>query len=151
LQFWNANLSEGSKQWCPLMCAGIPLASEPQVPVFSLGMLLGYVTDPFLGIRLATAAYLALGWIGAFFYSGLAFPQRLQRGLAASLFIGNGFFICRIAMGHVDFVPFLLLPGALYLLHQGVEWARPGRSALSRIQFWIAVLVLTAGLSVAID
>lgn len=151
LQYWNANLFHGDKQWCPLMCSGISMASEPQVPVLSLSMLLGYATDPFWGIRLAKASYLILGWIGAFLYAGLVFPHRLQRALAASLFIGNGFFVCRIALGHVDFLPFLILPGVLYVLHRGVEWMRAPRSWEGAVRLGLAVLGVAAALSVAMD
>jgi hypothetical protein len=114
-------------------------------------MLIGYAAGPFWGIRWATAIYLALGWVGAFFYSSLCFPQRLQRGLAASLFIGNGFFICRIAYGHIDFIPFLLLPGVLYLLHRSVEWSRPSRSGLPMIRLATSTLALAAVLATTVD
>ena len=66
LQYWNSELFGGSKQWCPLMCSGISLAAEPQVPILSLSMLLGYATDPMWGIRMAIFAYLGVGWAGTF-------------------------------------------------------------------------------------
>jgi hypothetical protein len=151
LQYWNSQLFDGSKQWCPLMCSGLSLAAEPQVPVLSLSMLLGYVTDPMWGIRLAMLIYLGLGWLGTFLYSGLWLPQRLQRSLAASLFIGNGFFICRLGHGHVDFLAFCILPLVLYFLHRVVVWSREARSLRDWMRPAAATLLLAAGISLAID
>src|SRR6202011_3772168 len=88
LQYWNANLFGLAKQWSPLMCSGLSLAGEPQVPFASLTMLLAYVLGPLRGMMAGIAIYLALGWAGAYLYSGLWFAERQRRALAASLFIG---------------------------------------------------------------
>jgi len=66
----------------------------------------------------APLLYLTIGWLGGYLYSGLWFQEQRPRQLAASLFIGNGFFICRIAHGHLDFIPFLALPLALWVIHR---------------------------------
>src|SRR5258708_21346123 len=92
LQYWNFWLFGLAKQWTPVMCSGLSLAGEPQVPFASLTMLLGYALGPLAGIVVGNALYLALGWVGAYLYSGLWFPQQQRRALAASLFIGNRFF-----------------------------------------------------------
>jgi hypothetical protein len=118
LQYWNAMLFGLAKQWTPVMCSGLSLAGEPQVPFASLPMLLGYAFGPLPGIVASNIAYLSLGWIGGYLYSGLWFPERMRRALAASLFIGNGFFICRLVHGHLDFMPFLALPLALWVVHR---------------------------------
>lgn len=107
-----------AKQWTPVMCSGLSLAGEPQVPFASLPMLLGYALGPLPGIVASNIAYLTLGWIGGYLYSGLWFPERTHRALAASLYIGNGFFICRLVHGHLDFMPFLALPFALWVIHR---------------------------------
>lgn len=39
LQYWNANLFGLAKQWSPVMCSGLSLAGEPQVPFASLSGL----------------------------------------------------------------------------------------------------------------
>src|SRR5581483_2477339 len=97
LQYWNANLFGIAKQWTPVMCAGLSLAGEPQVPFASLTMLLAYALGPLAGLVLGTLVYLGIGWVGCYLYSGLWFQEQRPRMLAASLFIGNGFFVCRIA------------------------------------------------------
>ena len=151
LQYWNAGLFGLAKQWTPLMCSGLSLAGEPQVPFMSLSMALGYLIGPFWGLKLATVAYFIAGWTGAFLYAGLWMKERLQRVLAASLFIGNGFFICRIAYGHIDFVPFLVLPLMLWMLHQSMRWRQQALGALRCIRLLAAVLLMGGALSLAID
>jgi hypothetical protein len=118
LQYWNANLFGLAKQWTPVMCSGLSLAGEPQVPFASLSMLLGYALGPLPGIVIGNVVFLTVGWVGAYLYSGLWFSDKTQRALAGSLFIGNGFFICRLAHGHLDFLPFLALPLALWTIHR---------------------------------
>ena len=148
LQYWNATLFGLAKQWSPVMCSGLSLAGEPQVPFASLTMLLGYALGPLAGIVVGNALYLALGWAGAYLYSGLWFPQQQRRALAASLFIGNGFFICRLAHGHLDFVPFLALPLALWILHRATEQRDP-ETVVAR-PVW-AILLLGCLFTVVVD
>ena len=40
LQYWNASMFGMAKQWTPLMCSGLSMAGEPQVPFMSLSMAL---------------------------------------------------------------------------------------------------------------
>ncbi len=151
LQYWNAALFGLAKQWSPVMCAGLSLAGEPQVPFLSLSMLLGYGLGPLPGLELAIALYFLIGWCGAWAYAGLWLPNREQRALAAALFIGNGFFICRYGFGHIDFVPFLALPMMLWTLHMGVRWTRQEQSAPPGCAFALATLLLGAGLAMVVD
>ncbi|MDB6157660.1 MAG: hypothetical protein JWO04_1366, partial [Gammaproteobacteria bacterium] len=85
LQYWNAGLFGLAKQWTPLMCSGLSMAGEPQIPFMSLAMLLGYALGPLSGVKLSLVIYLTLGWIGASLYAGLWLPLKLQRALAAAL------------------------------------------------------------------
>jgi hypothetical protein len=150
LQDWNYQQFGFAKQWTPLLCSGLSLAGEPQVPLLSLSMLLSYAFGPLVGLDLAIILYLAWGWIGACLYAGLYRTAPTQRWLAASLFIGNGFFVCRIGYGHMDFAPFLTLPFMLWLLHRICE--RPKNEPTQRWrQTAIEVLTLAATLSVAVD
>jgi hypothetical protein len=150
LQDWNYQLFGFAKQWTPLLCSGLSLAGEPQVPVLSLSMLLGYAFGPLVGLDLAIVLYLVWGWIGAYLYAGLCAAAPTQRWLAASLFIGNGFFVCRIGYGHMDFVPFLTLPFMLWLLHRVCE--QPANELTQRWRLnALGVLTLAATLGVAVD
>ena len=123
LQYWNATMFGLAKQWTPLMCAGLSMAGEPQIPFMSLSMCLSYLLGPYWGLKIAIPIYFSLGWVGAFLYAGLWLKSREQRMLAASLFIGNGFFVCRVAYGHFDLVPFLVLPLILWILHSSTRGA----------------------------
>lgn len=130
------------------MCSGLSLAGEPQVPFASLTMLLAYVLGPLPGIVVGIAIYFALGWAGAYLYSGLWFPERQRRALAASLFIGNGFFICRLTHGHVDFVPFLALPLALWVIDRATVRS-DSPPAIARAV--VAILLLGCLFAVVVD
>src|SRR5580692_2391743 len=95
LQYWNSSMFGMAKQWTPLMCSGFSMAGEPQVPFMSLSMALSYVLGPLNGVKSSLVIYLILGWIGAYLYAGLRLTFKWERLLAASLFVGNGFFFCR--------------------------------------------------------
>jgi hypothetical protein len=77
-----------------------------------------------------------------------------QRVLAASLFIGNGFFACRLGYGHFDFVPFLILPMMLWILHRNIE-AQPASptppKALNSARIVLSALFMGAVVSLAVD
>ena len=147
LQYWNATMFGLAKQWTPLMCAGLSMAGEPQIPFMSLSMCLSYLLGPYWGLKIAIPIYFSLGWVGAFLYSGLWLKSREQRMLAASLFIGNGFFVCRVAYGHFDLVPFLVLPLILWILHnstKGVSFTDKASPLIGAT--WGFVTLLTGGL-----
>jgi hypothetical protein len=151
LQYWNASMFGMAKQWTPLMCSGLSMAGEPQVPFMSLSMALSYLLGPLWGVKLAIAIYLLAGWTGAFLYAGLWLKVNAQRTLAAALFIGNGFFFCRLSFGHFDFIPFLILPLMLWALHRGIEWHREILTVRKAVRLVLAVLLMGAALAVAID
>jgi hypothetical protein len=151
LQYWNASLFGIAKQWTPLMCAGLSMAGEPQVPFMSLSMALSYALGPLGGVRLATTIYLVVGWVGAYLYAGLWLKISSQRSLAAALFIGNGFFICRLGFGHFDFIPFLILPLMLWALHQVSAPRVDERFWVKTRRLALLALLMGAAISLAID
>src|ERR1700732_4046846 len=61
LQYWNAWMFGIAKQWTPLMCSGLSMAGEPQVPFMSLSMALTYVVGPLWGVKSAIVIYMAIG------------------------------------------------------------------------------------------
>lgn len=151
LQYWNASMFGMAKQWTPLMCSGLSMAGEPQVPFMSLSMALSYLLGPLWGVKLAGAIYLLLGWTGAFLYAGLWLKLNAQRTLAAALFIGNGFFFCRLSFGHFDFIPFLILPLMLWTLHLGIEWNEEAWTARKPVRWVLTASLMGAALALAID
>src|SRR5262245_39058775 len=64
LQYWNHQLFGFAKQWTPLLCSGLSMAGEPQIPLLSLSMILAYALGPLRGIELAVLVYLFAGWFG---------------------------------------------------------------------------------------
>jgi hypothetical protein len=151
LQYWNATLFGLAKQWTPLMCAGLSLAGEPQVPFMSFSMAMSYLLGPLLGVRIATIVYLVLGWCGAFLYAGLWLRHRVQCVLAASLFIGNGFFVCRLGLGHLDFVPFLILPLELWALHKLLKVPAHLTALGAILRFGLMASLMGASFALVID
>jgi hypothetical protein len=151
LQYWNASMFGIAKQWTPLMCSGLSMAAEPQVPFMSLSMALSYVLGPLWGVKLAIAIYFLAGWMGAFLYGGLWLPLTAQRNLAAALFVGNGFFFCRLSFGHFDFIPFLILPLVLWALHRAIEWSGAASNGRTSLRLTPVALLMGAMLALAID
>lgn len=151
LQYWNAAMFGLAKQWTPLMCSGLSMAGEPQVPFMSFSMALSYLFGPLWGVRLATLVYLLIGWLGAYLYGGLWLRIIEQRALAATLFIGNGFFFCRLGFGHFDFIPFLILPLLLWVLHRALEWLVHVPSVRKSARFGLLAMLMGASISLAID
>jgi hypothetical protein len=154
LQYWNAAMFGIAKQWTPLMCSGLSMAGEPQVPFMSLSMALTYALGPLWGLKLSTGIYLLAGWGGGYLYSGIWLKVKEQRCLAASLFIGNGFFACRLGYGHFDFVPFLILPGMLWILHRVLEWRSTDlttRHVRNVVRVAFAAFSMGAAIALAVD
>ena len=151
LQYWNSALFAHAKQWCPVLGTGVSLAAEPQVPFLSLSMGMSYLLGPLAGLQLAIILYFVLGWIGAFLYADLWIRQHALRCLAASLYIGNGFFVCRLTYGHVDFLPFLMLPLFLWALHRSCSWRRECAGNVRILRFVLATLLLGAGIALVVD
>jgi hypothetical protein len=151
LQYWNSSMFGIAKQWTPLMCSVLSMAGEPQVPFMSLSMVLSYVLGPLNGVKSALVIYLMLGWIGAFLYAGLLLTIKWQRFLAASLFVGNGFFFCRLAFGHFDLIPFFISPLVLWALHRGADGHPRAPSIGATLKQILTTLLMGALLALAID
>jgi hypothetical protein len=151
LQYWNSSMFGIAKQWTPLLCSGLSMAGEPQVPFMSLSMALSYVLGPLNGVKSALVIYLMLGWIGAFLYAGLRLTIKWQRFLAASLFVGNGFFFCRLAFGHFDLIPFFISPLVLWALHRETDGQARASSSGATLQRVLTTLLMGALLALAID
>lgn len=150
LQYWNAQAFGLAKQWTPLLCSGLSMAGEPQIPFMSLGMGLSYLFGPLAGVKLSLVVYCIAGWWGAYLYAGLWLRTSLQRCLAATLFLGNGFFFCRLGLGHFDFAPFLALPAMLWVLHRSLSVGSHARLAAIIIGLAAAVALMIDGSPVTI-
>lgn len=133
IQLWNRHYFGFVKLWNPLMGGGMSLGGDPQVPVFSVSMLIAYLTDPVTGIRVSVMLWSIFGFIGAYLFAGLFFPEKPVRWLAASLFAGNGFFITHISNGHIEHLPAFGIPFYLWSLHKADEALRAGEGWAKKI------------------
>jgi hypothetical protein len=123
LSLWNGQLQGVARQWNPLMRGGMSLAGDPQVPIFSLSMILARVIHPAAAIKIAALLFLAAGALGAWLLArDLRFSRRAA-ALAASLFAGNGFILSRFSHGHVVFLGTLGLPLWLWAARRCVRTA----------------------------
>lgn len=145
--FWFPNLLAGyfwylhngllSLPWVsPAECAGEPFQADPQIGYFALPQLLTFIMDPLQAVRLSFFAYAAAGFGGAWLLARKSFAMPPEAAvLSAGLFTLNGFFTARFAIGHLAFLPFMLLPGFCAALLPAPAPARgnpapPGRAAL---------------------
>ena len=95
----------------PFQCAGIPFHADPQIGYWSLPQVFTFVTNPVSAIRATWIVYAAAGFWGAWRLARAPFQLSLPASLfAASLFLLNTFFSTRMAVGHLGFAPFMLLP-----------------------------------------
>ena len=115
--FWSEGNGYFSVPWfTPAFCAGVPLFPNPQSIYFSLAQLLTQLTDPLTSIKITVVAFAALAFTG--FYLLLAGPFRTSRAtavLGATLFMWNGFYAYRLAIGHFTFHAFALVPLIAFL------------------------------------
>jgi len=132
LSSWNERLSGLPKQWNPLMRGGMSLAGDPQVPVFSLSMLLARVMHPAAAIKIACLAFLAAGALGAWLLARDLNLDRRAALLAASLFTGNGYILSRFSHGHVVFLGTLGLPLWIWAARRAVRGPTEPAAAANR-------------------
>ena len=95
----------------PAQCAGVPFLADLNVAFYSLPQLLTVFVDPANAVRATFVVAAALGAAG--------FHLLLRSRFAASpwaaatgavLFLFNGFFVVRLAIGHLTFHPVMLTP-----------------------------------------
>ena len=129
---WGLALSGGSKEWNPVMAGGMSLAGEPQMGVLSLSMLLSHVIAPVAALKLAALFFLGLGWAGTHLLAQRWGFGKRTSALAASLFVGNGYILARLATGHLKFDTAMCLP--LWLLGSSESLRRPGEAGLEALR-----------------
>ena len=163
--FWLPNLLAGyfwylqngilSLPWfSPAECAGIPFQADPQIGYLSLPQFLSFVTDPLSAARAAWIIYGAAGFWGAWRLARRDFALSLPAALlAAALFLLNGFFSTRMAVGHLTFAPFMLLPAfCATLLQPPSSPPAPGAAFILRACLCGLLLAITiqAGMAVVL-
>ncbi len=95
----------------PAECAGVPFLADLNVAYYSLPQLLTFFVDPANAVRATFVVFAALGLVGFHLLLRSRFgasPWAAATG--AVLFLFNGFFVARMAVGHLTFHPFMLTP-----------------------------------------
>ncbi len=116
--YWYLNNGLGEIPWfSPAFCAGLPAYANPQNFYYSLPQLLTLFLGPLTAIQATQLLVAGLGFIGCYLLllrrCGIILPYAL---LGAALFMFNGFFASRMAMGHLTFHGVMLLPWFALLL-----------------------------------
>jgi hypothetical protein len=95
----------------PSQCAGFPFFPDPQVAYFSVPQLLVFLVSPITAVQITFALFSLIGLVGTYWLMRHIFlASRPAAGLAACLFLFNGFYLSRILIGHLTFHPFTLAP-----------------------------------------
>ena len=95
----------------PAECGGVPFLADLNVAYYSLPQVLTLFIDPASAISLTFVVFAALGAIGFYLLLRSRFGlSPWAAATAAVLFLFNGFFVVRMAVGHLTFHPFMLAP-----------------------------------------
>jgi hypothetical protein len=95
----------------PDFCGGMPWLANPQSIFYSVPQLLRVITDFVTAIKLTAVIFSALGALATYAILRQCFSTSWEAAaLGAVLFQLNGFLIFRIAVGHLTYHVFGLLP-----------------------------------------
>jgi hypothetical protein len=120
-QFWFANNGPFAVPWFnPGQCAGVPFFGDLNVAYYSLPQWASFLTGPVAAVRLTLVAFSALGaWGFYLLVRGPFAASAAAAAVAAVLFLFSGFFSYRMAVGHMTFHPFTLVPWLAWVLLGG--------------------------------
>ncbi len=136
-------------QWyTPSFGSGLPAYPNPLQMQFSLPQLFTWFTNSWNASLMSAVVYASIGFLGAFyfFHKVLEFKP-FTSILGAAFFIGNGFFIERVVVGHVNFFTFpLIIIPVLALLHPKFSnWLAGSLVALTA-----AIMVYSGGVYIGV-
>jgi hypothetical protein len=107
----------GIQWYTPSFGGGVPAYPNPLQMQFSLTQLLTWFTNPWNAVLISCIIYAAIGFLAAFYFMrDLLGLRPLSAILGAVFFIANGFYIERVAIGHVNFITFPLIIVPVYAL-----------------------------------
>lgn len=144
--WWMKNGWAAVPWFSPVACGGLPAFPNPQDLFFSVPQLLSFCVDPLRAVHLTLLGFAAIGLVGSYGLLrrsfGLSSPASM---LGATIFLFNGFFAYRMAIGHITAHGFMLLPAiALFWTRprEGGRWSE-GRNVVSA-GLLLAYLLLTS-------
>ncbi|HVY19285.1 MAG TPA: hypothetical protein VHA70_04280 [Bauldia sp.] len=95
----------------PGQCGGVPFFADLNVAYYSAPQALAFVVDPLAAVRITFVVFAALGCVGMYLLALSRFrASPAAAGVAAVIFLFNGFYAYRMAIGHLTFHPFMLTP-----------------------------------------
>jgi hypothetical protein len=138
-----------SIQWyTPSFGGGLPAYANPLQLQFSLTQLLTWFTDPWKAVLISAIAYALIGFVFTYYFlHNILDLGPLPSILGAVFFIGNGFFIERVVVGHVNFITFPLIIVPVYSL---LNPKLPVWLAGAMISLTVSALVYSGGVYIAV-
>ena len=138
-----------SIQWyTPSFGGGLPAYPNPLQMQFSLTQLLTWFTNPWNAVLASSVLYAIIGYLVAFYFLRNVLELRsLSAILGAVFFIGNGFFVERVVIGHVNFITFPLIIIPIYAM---LNSKLPRWLAGALISLTVAVLVYSGGVYIGV-
>ncbi|MEJ0011504.1 MAG: hypothetical protein WDM94_02540 [Bauldia sp.] len=104
----------------PGQCGGVPFIADLNVGYYSLPQFLAFVVDPLIAVRATFVVFAAIGALGFYALARRAFAlSPAASAVAAVLFLFNGTFAYRMAIGHLTFHPLMLAPWIALCLIRG--------------------------------
>ena len=103
----------GIQWYTPSFGGGLPAYPNPLQMQFSLPQLITWFFNPWVAVMASTIIYLVIGFIVTFlFLQDVLEFNSFSAILGANFFIGSGFFIERVIVGHVDKIslPLIVIP-----------------------------------------
>ncbi len=138
-----------SIQWyTPSFGGGLPAYPNPLQMQFSLNQLLTWFTNPWNATLASSVIYAAIGFLVAFYFLRDVLKLKpLSAILGAVFFVGNGFFIERVVVGHVNFITFPLIIIPVYAM---LNPKLPGWLAGALVSLTAAALVYSGGVYIGV-
>jgi hypothetical protein len=107
----------GIQWYTPSFGGGLPAYPNPLQMQFSLTQLLTWFTNPWNATLASSIIYAAIGYLIAYYFlCDILEFKPLSAMLGAVFFIGNGFLIERVVVGHVNSVTFPLIIVPIYAI-----------------------------------
>jgi hypothetical protein len=138
----------GIQWYTPSFGGGLPAYPNPQHIQFSLPQLLTWVIDPWAAVLVSTLAYVAAGFGATLYLMNRLLGLNWMASLLGAVFFSvNGFTFEHLAVGHLGFQTFPMLPALLVLiLHPSL----PVLLAGTLVSLVAALLVYSGGFVVAV-
>jgi hypothetical protein len=111
--------------YTPSFGGGLPAYPNPLQMQFSFQQLFTFIFNPWIAILATTVLYIAIGFVVCYlFLRDILDLMPLSSILGANFFVGCGFFIERVLVGHADKItyPLIIVPIYALLNHKFPSW-----------------------------